>query len=176
MFAAVIKQLVLIFSVVFWLTTAAQADSTEPDLSLSGLTKAAIELQANLLFAEERLFQRNPDTLTLFINSDNLPARLLNELDISLDNKTVVQHLFTASESEALNNGAMKKIYSAPVEPGTHTIRVVVNGSTTNREKSSTTYTMEKGRGHDTLKITVANPLQKRTPDLFFEQQLGITP
>ncbi len=176
MFAVVTKQLVFVLSLALWLTTAAQAESSDTRLDLSELTKATLALKRDLLSAEERLFQQNPNTLTIFINTDNLPARLLNELEISVDNRAVVQHMFTAQEAQTLNSGAMKKIYAAPITTGTHTVTIVINGSTTNRERSATTFTMAKGAGHDTLKVTIANPLQKRTPDLFFEQQAGVAP
>ncbi len=177
MSAPTTKQLVtLALSLALWLTTATQAETNESTHTLSELTAATLELRQNQLAAEERSFQLNPNTLTIYVNTDNLPDGLLNEISISLDGKTIVQHLFTANEFQALRNGAMKKIYAAALEPGSHELKTTVKTSAINEEPTTSTLTLDKASGHDTLKVTVADPLQKRRPELFFEQQRGIAP
>lgn len=177
MFAAVTKQLVIhSLCLTLWLTTAAQAQTTEGSPSLSALTKATLQLRHNLLAAEEGFFRLNPNTLTLYLNTDNLPAGLLKELTITLDGQTIVQHSFTDNELQALSSGAMKKIYAAPIEPGPHELKTIVNGSAANEEQNDTTLALKKGPGHDILKLTIASLMQKRRPELFFEQQRGTAP
>lgn len=177
MFAAATKQLVTpALCLMLLLTTPTQAQATETAPSLSELTKATLELRHNLLSAEEDFFRINPNTLTIYINTDNLPAGLLKEITIALDGNTIVQHSFTNDEYRALNSGAMKKIYAAPLEPGRHEIKTLVNGAAATEEQNSTTLTLEKGSGHDTLKVTITSLLQKRRPELFFEQQRGEAP
>ncbi|MDZ4263621.1 MAG: hypothetical protein U1B30_14980 [Pseudomonadota bacterium] len=168
------KQLAtLVLSFTLWLTATVQAETVGSTHTLSELTSATLELRQSLLAAEEDFFHINPNTLTIYINADNLSDGLLNEITITLDSKSVVEHRFIADEIRALSNGAMKKIYAAPLEPGSYEIKTVVKTSTTNDEQNTTTLTLVKGIGHETLKITVANPLQKRRPELFFEQQRG---
>lgn len=176
MFAAVIKQFVRLICLIPWLTAAAQAQSAETAINLVELTKATLQLRHNLMAAEEGFFRLNPNTLTIFINTDNLPTGLLKEIAITLDGKTIVQQGFSDDEYQALSSGAMKKIYAAPIEPGQHELIVLVNGSATTEEQNNTTLILEKGIGHDTLKVTVASLMQKRRPELFFEQQRGEEP
>lgn len=176
MFAAVTKQLLSALCLSLWLTTSAQAQGSENAPSLHELTKAALELRHNLLSAEESFFRTNPNTLTIYINTDNLPAALLKEITITLDGNPIVQHRFTSDEYQALSSGAMKKTYAAAIEPGRHELKTIVNGSAATEEQNSTTLTLEKGTGHDTLKVTIASLMQKRRPELFFEHQRGDAP
>lgn len=174
MFAAITKQLVSVpLCLSLWLSAAAWAQAGEQTPSLYELTRSAVELRHNLLSAREEFFRRNPDTLTIYVNTDNLSAALLKDVAITLDGKPIVQHRFNDDEYRALNGGAMKKIYAAPLEPGTHELKTAVNGSASSSAQMNTTLTLEKGTGHDTLKITIANPLQKQRPELFFEHQRG---
>jgi hypothetical protein len=175
-FTAVIKQFTTLLCLILWLTAAARAQSTDTPASLNELTKAALQLRYGLMAAEENLFRLTPNTLTIYINTDNLPAELLQEISITLDGKTILQHSFNPNEYQALSSGAMKKVYAAPIEPGQHELIVLVNGSASTEAQNSTTLMLEKGAGHDTLKVTVASLMQKRRPELFFEQQRGEAP
>jgi hypothetical protein len=175
-FAAVIKQFATpCLCLALGLTTAVQAAETST-ASLAELTRGALELRRNLMAAEESFFRLNQNTLTIYINTDNLPAELLKEITITLDGKAIVQHSFSSSEYQALSSGAMKKIYAAPIEPGQHELIILANGSAATEEQNSTTLMLEKGPGHDTLKVTITSLMQKRRPELFFEQQRGDAP
>lgn len=172
MFAAVIKQFATpCLCLALGLTATAQA--AETPANLAELTKATLELRRNLMAVEENFFRLNPNTLTIYINTDNLPAELLKEIAITLDGKTIVQHSFTSNEYQVLSSGAMKKIYAAPIEPGQHEFKVTANGSAATEDQNNTTLMLEKGPGHDTLKVTITSLMQKRRPELFFEQQRG---
>ncbi len=177
MFVAAIKQSI-IFSLCLTLgllmTTKAQA--AEAGTSLADLTSATLKFRLNLLTAEEKLFRSNQNTLTIYVNTDNASATLLKEIAIILDGKTIAQHSFSSKEHQAFDSGAMKKIYAAAIEPGQHELITQLNGSAASEEQNTTTITLKKGLGHDILKMTIANPLQKRRPELFFEQQRGDTP
>lgn len=174
MFAAVTRQILsAALCLVLWLTTPAQAQSSESAPNLYELTKAALELRHNLLSTEESFFRINPNTLTIYINTDNLPAAMLKEITITLDGNPIVQHRFNSDEYKALSSGAMKKIYAAALEPGRHELKIVANGAAATEAQNSTTLALEKGPGHDTLKVTIASLMQKQRPELFFEHQRG---
>lgn len=175
---AVVKKLPILSVLLLspWLTGIAQGanDETQPP-TLAELTQATLELRHDLLSAEEAFFRLNQNTLTIYVNIDNLAAPLLGDITITLGGQNIVQHRFEPHEYEALNAGAMKKIYAAPLEPGRHELTTLINAQSSDG-KNTTTLELEKGPGHDTLKITIANPLQKRRPELFFEQQRGSQP
>lgn len=156
-----------------WLAPAAQAQSTETAATLADLTRETLALRHNLLSAEESFFHLNPNTLTIYINTDNLPDGMLHDISITLDGNTIVQHSFNNDELQALDKGAMKKVYAAAITPGPHELKTVINGSV-DEGQNSNTQTLEKGPGHDILKVTVLSVLHKRRPELLFEQQRGV--
>lgn len=141
--------------------------------SLNALTKLTIELRRELLETEEKLSNLNKNNLSIYLNIDNLPQKSLQDIVIKLDDQTISTLQFGDAEYKTLAKGAMKKVYSASVPPGKHTITTSINNASDADHHNSQSMILRKGKGKDVLKITITSLLRDPKPGIFFDHEQG---
>ncbi len=145
----------------------------EPGPNLDSLTKLTIELRRELLEIEDKLSNLSKNNLSIYLNIDNLPQKSLQDIVIKLDEQVISALQFDETEYQTLANGAMKKIFSATVPPGKHTITTAINNAADADHHSSQSMILHKGKGKDVLKITISSLLRDPKPGIFFDHEQG---
>lgn len=136
---------------------------------LQSLTKATLELHAELLAAEKKISNVDQQLLSLFLDIDGLTGDMLQRIVITLDGKTIVEHEFTAEEHSAMIKGGMMRLYSEPLPEGRYKIRTLLTGKEKNQRINSS-LTLTKKAGDEYLKITATSLPHQNKHALFFEQ------
>ncbi|ALP54160.1 hypothetical protein Tel_14010 [Candidatus Tenderia electrophaga] len=138
---------------------------TADTVDRAALTQATLELQRDLLLAQEKLQDRERLGLALYLDITPSAKGKIQSIRISLDDQTVVQRDLTAVEQDLLTGGAMQELGVIALQPGTHVLKTTVTGSGRSVTK---TLALDKSPGRDHLKITITTLLQQRSPDILY--------
>jgi hypothetical protein len=89
-----------------------------------------LDIAAKLSLLEEKLLYPSNTQVAVFVSLDNGAKFRLDAMEIQLDGKPVTQHLYTFKELEALQKGAVQRIYTGNIKSGEHDLQVLLTGKT----------------------------------------------
>lgn len=104
---------------------------------------------------EASLLSPDSDRLTVFLTMPHGARVILNEASLYIDNKKVLQHVFSVGELQALRDRASKIFFATRIPPGQHTIRLDVQAMQGNVVPMKT-HTFVKGRAAKFIEIQIA--------------------
>lgn len=134
---------------------------------IKGLDEQIQEVKADVLGIatelnrlEEKLLYPSNTQVSLFIALAKSAKFRLDAIEIQIDGKPVVHHLYTYKELEGLREGGMQRIYTGNVRTGDHQLRVSVLGKSDGgaEYRRSGDFTLTKGVGPKLAGITLAGP------------------
>ena len=89
-----------------------------------------LSIAAELNKLEEKLLYPSTTQAAVFVSLAGGETFRLDSVEIQLDGKPVARHLYSFKELEALQKGAVQRIYTGNVRSGEHDLRVFVAGKT----------------------------------------------
>jgi hypothetical protein len=129
------KGTILVLSVLVLSVTAYGQESTKEQIK--GLDEQVQEIKGDVLSIaaelnqlEEKLLYPSNTQVSVFITLVSGEAFRLDSVEIQLDGKPVAHHLYTFRELEALQKGAVQRIYTGNVRSGEHDLQVSATGKT----------------------------------------------
>lgn len=80
---------------------------------------------------EKKLLYPSNTQISIFISLRKFQEFSLDSIDIEIDGKGAVYHLYTPKEMKALNMGGVQRIYTGNIATGKHELKVTMRGKTT---------------------------------------------
>jgi hypothetical protein len=90
------------------------------DEQVQDIKKDVLELTAELSQLEEKLLFPSNTQVSLFVSIKGDEGFILDSVQIKMDDKVVMQHLYTYKEIEALRAGGVQRIYTGNIKTGDH--------------------------------------------------------
>lgn len=128
------------------------------DEQVQEIKKDVLAISAELQLLEEKLLYPSTSQVSLFVSITKESNYSPDAVQIKIDGKNVVHHIYSFKEVDALRRGGVQRIYTGNIRGGQHQIIVDVigkkGGSKTKRKK---TYTLTKGVGPKLVEISLGS-------------------
>ncbi|MGD8524639.1 MAG: AraC family transcriptional regulator [Thioalkalispiraceae bacterium] len=116
---------IILIPVLLFVSAFSMASEQEPGKltkDVQDIKKEIIQLNKELFILEEDLLFPANTQFSVFLSMDIGEYFSLDSVQIKIDDKTVANHLYTQSESEALKRGGVQRIYLGNLASGEHEI------------------------------------------------------
>jgi hypothetical protein len=128
------------------------------DEQVQEIKSDVLGIAAELNQLEEKLLYPSNTQAAVFISLVNGETFRLDSVEIQVDGKPVAHHLYSFKELEALQKGAVQRIYTGNVRSGEHDLQVFVIGKTGGGAdfKKSERFKVNKDVGPKIVEISLA--------------------
>jgi len=147
---------------------AAEAGDTRGlDQDIQGLKKDVVDLNRDLFILEEELLFPANTQLAVFLSVDVGDFFALDSVQLKLDQKEVINYLYTPRERDALLKGGVQRLYLGNLKVGPHELVAFFNGSGPNARayKRGASLRFEKGVGAKYLELKINDRQRKLEPE-----------
>ena len=146
---------------------AADADTRGLDQEVQGLKKDAVDLNKDLFILEEELLFPANTQVAVFLSMDVGDFFALDSVQLRIDDKEVINYLYTPREVQALLKGGVQRLYVGNLKVGHHELVAYFNGQGPNERayKRGATIRFEKGVGAKYLELKINDKQQKLQPE-----------
>jgi hypothetical protein len=146
---------------------AADADTRGLDTEVQGLKKDAVDLNKDLFILEEELLFPANTQVAVFLSMDVGNFFALDSVQLRIDDKEVINYLYTPREVQALLKGGVQRLYLGNLKVGRHELVAYFNGQGPNDRpyKRGATVRFEKGVGAKYLELKIDDRQQKLQPE-----------
>jgi hypothetical protein len=154
--------------------TAAPAGATEPsadtrglDQEIQDLKKDVVDLNKDLFILEEELLFPANTQVAVFLSMDVGQFFALDSVQLKIDQKEVINYLYTPREVEALLKGGVQRLYLGNLKVGAHELVAFFNGKGPNERayKRGASLRFEKGVGAKYLELKIDDRQRKLQPE-----------
>ena len=128
------------------------------DEQVQDIKKDVLDLTAELSQLEEKLLFPSNTQVSLFVSIKGDEDFILDSMQIKMDNKVVMQHLYTYKEIEALRAGGVQRIYTGNIKTGEHQLVASFLGraKSGNEYQRSGNFTVTKAVGPKFVEIQIS--------------------
>jgi hypothetical protein len=150
---------------------APQADSggetRSLDQDVQGLKKDVVDLNRDLFILEEELLFPANTQVAVFLSMDVGDFFALDSVQLKVDQKEVINYLYTPREVEALLKGGVQRLYLGNLKVGPHELVAFFNGKGPNDRpyKRGASIKFEKGVGAKYLELKIDDRQRKLQPE-----------
>lgn len=148
------------------------ADTAAPDTrgldqEVQGLKKDVVDLNRDLFVLEEELLFPANTQVAVFLSMDVGDFFALDSVELKIDQKEVINYLYTPREVEALLRGGVHRLYLGNLKVGKHELVAFFSGKGPNDRsyKRGANLTFEKGIGAKYLELKINDRQQKQQPE-----------
>ncbi len=150
--------------------TAAPADSGGSralDQQIQDLKKDVIELNRDLFVLEEELLFPANTQVAVFVSMDVGDFFSLDSITLKIDNRDVMNYLYTPREVAALIKGGVQRLYVGNLKAGGHELVVLFNGKGPNERyyRRGANLRFEKGVGAKYLEAKITDHERAQQPE-----------
>ena len=155
-------------------TAAAPTDAATPppdtrglDQEVQGLKKDVVDLNRELFVLEEELLFPANTQVAVFVSMDVGDFFALDSVTLKIDQKEVINYLYTPREVEALLKGGVHRLYLGNLKVGKHELVAFFSGKGPNDRdyKRGATLKFEKGIGAKYLELKINDRQRKQQPE-----------
>jgi hypothetical protein len=155
-------------------TAAAPSDAVTPppdtrglDQEVQGLKKDVVDLNRELFVLEEELLFPANTQVAVFLSMDVGDFFALDSVTLKIDQKEVINYLYTPREVEALLKGGVHRLYLGNLKVGKHELVAFFSGKGPNDRdyKRGATLKFEKGIGAKYLELKINDRQRKQQPE-----------
>src|SRR5882762_7534927 len=152
-------------------TSAADAatppDTRGLDQEVQGLKKDVVDLNRELFVLEEELLFPANTQVAVFISMDVGDFFALDTVTLKIDQKEVINYLYTPREVEALLKGGVHRLYLGNLKVGKHELVAFFSGKGPNDRdyKRGATLKFEKGIGAKYLELKINDRQRRQQPE-----------
>jgi hypothetical protein len=146
---------------------AGEPDTRGLDTEVQGLKKDAVDLNKDLFILEEELLFPANTQVAVFLSMDVGDFFALESVQLRVDDKEVIDYLYTPREVQALLKGGVQRLYVGNLKVGRHELVAYFNGQGPNERpyKRGATIRFEKGVGAKYLELKIEDRQQKLQPE-----------
>jgi hypothetical protein len=152
---------------------AAPSDAAPPpdtrglDTEVQGLKKDVVDLNRELFVLEEELLFPANTQVAVFVSMDVGDFFALDSVSLKIDQKEVINYLYTPREVEALLKGGVHRLYLGNLKVGKHELVAFFSGKGPNDRdyKRGATLKFEKGIGAKYLELKINDRQRKQQPE-----------
>jgi hypothetical protein len=145
----------------------AATDTRGLDQEIQGLKKDVVDLNKDLFVLEaEVLFPANTQ-VAVFLSMDVGDFFSLDSVQLKIDQKEVINYLYTPREVDALLKGGVQRLYVGNLKVGAHELVAFFNGKgpSDRAYKRGASLRFEKGVGAKYLELKIDDRQQKLQPE-----------
>jgi hypothetical protein len=145
----------------------AAADTRGLDQEIQGLKKDAVDLNKDLFILEEELLFPANTQVAVFLSMDVGEFFALDSVQLKIDQKEVINYLYTPREVEALLKGGVQRLYVGNLKVGSHELVAFFNGKGPNDRpyKRGASLHFEKAVGAKYLELKIDDRQKKLQPE-----------
>jgi hypothetical protein len=145
----------------------AAGDTRGLDEQVQGLKKDVVDLNRDLFILEEELLFPANTQVAVFLAVDVGDFFALDSVQLKIDNKEVINYLYTPREVEALLKGGVQRLYLGNLKVGQHELTAFFNGKGPNDRpyKRGASIKFEKGIGAKYLELKINDRQRKLQPE-----------
>ena len=146
---------------------AAPAETRSLDEDIQGLKKDVGDLNKDLFILEEELLFPANTQVAVFLSVDVGDFFALDSVQLKIDQKEVINYLYTPREVEALLKGGVQRLYLGNLKVGPHELVAFFNGKGPNDRpyKRGASLRFEKGVGAKYLELKIDDRQRKLQPE-----------
>lgn len=145
----------------------APADTRGLDQEVQGLKKDVVDLNRELFVLEEELLFPANTQVAVFLSMDVGDFFALDSVTLKIDQKEVINYLYTPREVEALLKGGVHRLYLGNLKVGKHELVAFFSGKGPNDRdyKRGATLKFEKGIGAKYLELKINDRQRRQQPE-----------
>ena len=145
----------------------AAADTRGLDQEVQGLKKDVVDLNRDLFMLEEELLFPANTQVAVFLSMDVGDFFALDSVQLKIDQKEVINYLYTPREVEALLKGGVHRLYLGNLKVGRHELVAFFSGKGPNDRdyKRGATLKFEKGIGAKYLELKINDRQRRLQPE-----------
>jgi len=153
------------------LATSAAAESSPDtrglDQEIQDLKKDVVDLNKDLFILEEELLFPANTQVAVFLSVDVGQFFGLDSVQLKIDQKEVINYLYTPREVEALLKGGVQRLYLGNLKVGGHELVAFFNGKGPNERayKRGASLRFEKGVGAKYLELKIDDRQKRLQPE-----------
>ncbi len=127
------------------------------DEQVQEIKSDVLSIAADLNQLEEKLLYPSNTQVAVFVSLVMGETFRLDSVDIQLDGKPVIHHIYTFKELQALQKGGVQRIYTGNIRTGDHDLQVSVLGKSTGGKDLQNTkrFKVNKGIGPKIVEISL---------------------
>jgi len=146
---------------------AAAPDTRGLDQEVQGLKKDVVDLNRDLFVLEEELLFPANTQVAVFLSMDEGDFFALDSVQLKIDQKEVINYLYTPREVEALLRGGVHRLYLGNLKVGKHELVAFFSGKGPNDRdyKRGASLSFEKGIGAKYLELKINDRQRKQQPE-----------
>jgi hypothetical protein len=145
----------------------AEANTRGLDQDIQGLKKDVVDLNKDLFVLEEELLFPANTQVAVFLSMDVGTFFSLDAVQLKIDQKEVINYLYTQRERDALLKGGVQRLYLGNLKVGQHELVAFFNGKGPNDRdyKRGASLRFEKGVGAKYLELKIDDRQRKLEPE-----------
>ena len=142
-------------------------DTKGLDQEVQSLKKDVVDLNRDLFVLEEELLFPANTQVAVFLSMDVGDFFALDSVQLKIDQKEVINYLYTPREVEALLRGGVHRLYLGNLKVGKHELVAFFSGKGPNDRdyKRGASITFEKGIGAKYLELKINDRQRKQQPE-----------
>jgi len=142
-------------------------DTKGLDQEVQGLKKDVVDLNRDLFVLEEELLFPANTQVAVFLSMDVGDFFALDSVELKIDQKEVINYLYTPREVEALLRGGVHRLYLGNLKVGKHELVAFFSGKGPNDRdyKRGASLSFEKGIGAKYLELKINDRQRKQQPE-----------
>ena len=143
------------------------ADTRGLDEQVQGLKKDVVDLNRDLFILEEELLFPANTQVAVFLAVDVGDFFALDSVQLKIDNKEVINYLYTPREVDALLKGGVQRLYIGNLKVGQHELVAFFNGKGPRDRayRRGASIKFEKGIGAKYLELKINDRQRKLQPE-----------
>lgn len=147
------------------LSTNAIGDSLDQDID--ALAADVSDLSQNLFDLEQTMLFPANTRVAVYLSVTDRDAFMLDSVELSINGKPAVSHLYTDQERLALRQGAIQQLYMGNLPAGTHNLTATFNGQTASEHyvRKQHQFTFRKLPGETRVQLVVEAGQQGQQPE-----------
>ena len=142
-------------------------DTRGLDQDIQGLKKDVVDLNKDLFILEEELLFPANTQVAVFLAVDVGDFFALDSVQLKIDQKEVINYLYTPRERDALLKGGVQRLYLGNLKVGQHELVAFFSGSGPNARayKRGASLRFDKGVGAKYLELKINDRQRKLEPE-----------
>jgi hypothetical protein len=142
-------------------------DTRGLDSEVQGLKKDVVDLNRDLFVLEEELLFPANTQVAVFLSMDVGDFFALDSVQLKIDQKEVINYLYTPREVEALLRGGVHRLYLGNLKVGKHELVAFFSGKGPNDRdyKRGASLSFDKGIGAKYLELKINDRQRKQQPE-----------
>jgi hypothetical protein len=145
----------------------AGVDTRGLDEQVQGLKKDVVDLNKELFILQEELLFPANTQVAVFLSLDVGDFFALDSVQLKIDNKEVINYLYTPREVDSLLKGGVQRLYVGNLKVGTHELVAFFDGKGPNDRpyRRGASIKFEKGIGAKYLELKIDDRQRKLQPE-----------